>query len=172
MRRLALVLLPLTLLACSQDVTTAPAGQQVPPAPTLAASADQSVITGVADWDYGVPLDCIGEDIHLYGSYTIIVHTVLRPDGSRHVVWVVRLGDDWTFVGLVSGDVWLLQPGYNQVQVVDHTSGDYVYHEHLTMKNAATGVVMDVPSSEHLVYDANGVPRVDRLDLGSCRLHS
>jgi hypothetical protein len=171
MRRLALILFPLTLMACGQESPTAPADRQLQPAPSFAASAQQNVITGYADWDYGVPLDCIGEDIHLYGSYTILDHRVTRPDGSVHVVWVVRLGDDWTFVGLVSGDVWYLQPGYNQVQVADHSAGDYLWHEHLTMKNGATGVVMDVPSSGHLVYDANGVVRVDRLDLGSCRLH-
>jgi hypothetical protein len=169
MRRIAFTLLPLLFVAsCEQQPTAADA----PPGPSLRA-AEHFVFTGYADFDYPATLDCIGEGFHMSGSWATTEHHVVLPNGDFQLQWVVRLGDDWTFVGKTSGEVWDLLPGYNQVGV-DRWNGVRWWfeaaHENLSWKNRLTGAVIYLPLRSRFVRNAAGEIKVDVWDIGDCRL--
>lgn len=170
MRTHLLLLAPLLLLACSPE-PTAPDAQ---PTPRFSATANHYLIRGFADWDYDVPLTCTNETMHMSGTYDLYIKDLTLPNGTVQRQWINRLEPDWTFVGNTYGDVWDLQySGYNQVLVerLDGPSLTFLaLHEHLSFKNPATGVVMQLTYRIYFVMNAAGEVKVDRYQVGDCRL--
>ncbi len=176
MRRLAFTVVPLLplLLACDQQ----PAAPDAVPGPAFRGAAELVVTTAYADFDYPATLSCINEGFHMSGTFTVFDRYVTLPNGVVQDQWVLRLGDDWVFVGNSSGQVWDLQPGYNQVAVFRFEGPPWAvdpsfiaFHEHMSWKSRASGAVMDLPLRSHFVRNAAGEVKVDRFEIGDCRLH-
>lgn len=174
MRKLAFtVIAPLLVLACGRE-PTGPGGVQKP---AFLGAVERVVTTGYADWDYPATLSCINDGFHMSGTYTVFDVYVTLPSGRVQNQWVVRLGDDWTFVSNSSGEVWDLQPGYNNLGVARFDGpawqvpySFYVSHEHLSWKSRASGAVLDLPIRILFTMNALGEIKVDRYEIGDCRL--
>lgn len=170
MRKVALNLIPMLLLACNQEPTA-------PALPELSADLTSATSDWVywelgpfSDVDFG-PVSCL-RDAHMYGFGGVSGRSrwITRPDGR--VVekwWTLTLWD--TYHVVVAGETWW---------PVDHRarSGVTIYDENgnivadhgngavFTLQNEITGALLYYPAHWQFQTDANGVVRVDNVLQG------
>ena len=163
MRRAALALIPLFVLACDRD----PVAPDV--APTVGATS--------AWQEYAIPVDyelycpCVDETLRLMGTTYVSQHEVTRPDGSVRLNVRLWVGEDWQLLGSQSGQ-WVTVPGNHSHYVADLplSSGVFTVEERFVFRNVVSGVVMDWPSKITVVVNAAGDLKVDRWLLDRCTL--
>jgi len=163
MRKLALTTAALLLLACNRE-STAPASG---PAPSFSATSEWQEVVLPVEWVFYN--QCLDEDLHGTGTSFISVHAVTTPTEIRTNSHV-RLADDWQLEGLTTHQIWLQVPGDHN-EVVQTASGDFLtVEERFVFQNQTTGVVLDWPSRNTFVTNANGEVRVDRFVVDPCTL--
>lgn len=163
MRKLALTLTPLLLLACYQEPVAPASG----PAPTFSATSERQEVILPVEWVFYN--QCLDEDLRGTGTSFIAVHAVTTPTETRTNSHV-RLADDWQLEGLTTHQIWLQVPGDHNA-AVQTASGDFLtLEERFVFQNQTTGVVLDWPSRITFVTNANGEVKVERFVFDPCTL--
>lgn len=113
MKRIALLAAAALVAGCADasqplaPAADAPAFDEVGPATAHAAGTGASVDYFEVDFTTdGAPfVECVGENVHLFGTSTHHQRTLFLPDGSIKVI-VRGVGDELTMTGLESGRTW------------------------------------------------------------------
>ena len=116
MRKLALTLIPLLLLACNQEPTAPASG----PAPSFSATSEWQEVVLSLDWV--LYNQCLDEDLHGTGTSFISVHAVTTATETRSNSHA-RPADDWQLEGLTTHQIWLQVPGGHN-EAVQTASGE------------------------------------------------
>lgn len=163
MRRLALTLAPLLLLACNQEAIAPASG----PTPSFSAASDGQEFSITVDWVSYNP--CLDEDLHGSGT-SFISRNVVTTNEEIRVVDHVRGGEDWQMLGLTTGHIWKPVPGAHNSVVFTESGSFITVEERFTFRNQTTGVVLVWPSKITYVTNANGEVKVDRVQFDDCML--
>ena len=163
MRKLALTLIPLLLLACNEEPTSPASG----PAPSFSATSEWQEVVLSVDWV--LYNQCLDEDLHGTGTSFISAHAVTTPTETRTNSHA-RVADDWQLEGLTTHQIWLQVPGGHN-EAVQTASGDFLFvEERFVFQNQTTGVVLDWPARITFVTSADGEVKVDRFVFDPCTL--
>lgn len=163
MRHVALVLVPLLLLACDSEPVAPAEGV----APSLGAASEREELALAVDYvGYN---QCLGEDLHATGTTIVSANTVATAQETR-TSQHGRVADDWQMVGLTTGDLWLPVPGVHST-IVGTWSGDFLtLQERFVFENQTTGVVLDWPARFTFVTNASGEVKVARFQFDDCTI--
>jgi hypothetical protein len=160
MRCLHLTLLPLVLVACTEQQPAAP---DVDGAPVLAATSEwyeDFIVAPEGDYTFYAP--CIDDYVDEIGTIYRKRHRVIQDDGVTAVHWRLWLGKGFVLRGAKTGD-WVPLPGQlvtitTTLNAARHQSQVLKY----AFKNTATGMVMDWPTRYHITINANGEVTTER----------
>jgi hypothetical protein len=153
MRKLALALAPMFLLACTQELV-APAEQAVHAAPALAAASDW--VTHEESFGFPIYLDCLDETV----EFTVVAlyrdHVVTSTDGG----WLSYNSKVW----LLEGSTLVGQSGtWDVVRTAATAEGvtNLQINDRTTWTNTTTGQVMYVWLGVHFVVGGDGEVKLD-----------
>jgi len=162
MRYLRLALLPLVFAACSDQTPVAP----IADAPNLSASNGWEWWS--VDMEFPTYFDCIAEEMLVEAHAGARYHSVTPPSHGgtltryRQIVWLLEL---FRATGTVSGDVWLPLPGYAAGQLWTNEGPEFsMAFENLRLENQTTGAVLRNQFRVHVVLNAQGEVKVDRIE--------
>jgi hypothetical protein len=171
MRKLALTLVPLLLLACNREATAPGSGLS----PTFAATTTWTEEVWVLDVDvpFGVTT-CVGEPWHVHGRAPYSVHEV--SDGAGGYRYFVRFApparweEPLSLTGLWTSRVWWLKNAEPELTIEFAIGPGQVYtslyHE---MYETADRQRLYSEGRYHFTMNANGELTVDRTyDLFAC----
>jgi len=164
MRRVALLLVPLLLLACDRQ----PVAPDIDVVPELKAASGWSEFPLEVDWV--MYAECLDEDLHGTGTTDVRVQTVGTSQDSRTHYQVAMVEETWQLEGLTTGHIWRPVPGNHSTQMVSGSGDFLLVAERFVFQNQTTGQVLDWPTQIHFVMNALGEVKVDRWVLEECTL--
>ena len=121
--------------------------------------------------------ECTGEGVELSGSLHIVTHVTANADGSFRVK-VHTNTQGVTGTGILSGDRYSFNEGYNlmsEVDVLAGGSGHFVGHEEFIHHGESGGLVSPTLDDQHVHFnvtvalDASGLPTTTFIPRIECR---
>lgn len=169
MRRVALLLVPLLLLACDRE-PVAPAPDEGL-TPLLKVDRQDSADPYDLDWDPPYEDCATGEDMQNHGIVLVYVRETTTPSGNVTTHgWVdYDAFDGVTLEGLTSGDVWTLTNGHNPFGEVIKDNGSYLLHYQWSESYShPDGRKLHINLKGHVKVDNDGNVTIDR-ESHTCR---
>ena len=170
MRKLALTLLPLLLLACDRE----PMAPKATPVPSFAATSDWTTeVLDLPAGDFTFYAPCIDDWFDEVGPITNSFHTVTTNNGSLLYIKVGFL-EGFHLVGDRTG-MWNPAVPNQQgtyVERIPGGPGSYTFHYYLTpyfYVNEVSGTKMNWTLMLKVTINANGQVTVDR-DMEPCNI--
>jgi hypothetical protein len=167
MRTLRFTLLPLLLVACTDQEPVAPDANVTP---LFSATSTWTYASLFLDFVYTDGVNtCVGEGWHGYGEVPYRMHEVSNGSGgySYHIQFLPTTpwGPQYSLTGLTSGTVWWLKNGGGLYNESFHINKGQVYRYkyHETYKSE-DGDKLFNDGSMHLTVNANGELVVERLE--------
>lgn len=163
MRKLALTLVPLLVLACGQE----PVAPEAVPAPAFAATSDWTdVVVDLPAGDFKFYAPCVDDYFDEVGPILLSFHTVTTDNGTLFYS-KLRVLEGFHIVGDRTG-LWnqaVPNQGGTSVQHIPAGTGSYTFHYNLDpylYVSEASGTKMNWPYQVKVTVTPNGQVAVNR----------
>ena len=162
--KLSLLIGVLAMVGCRDN---SPARLTAPSTASLANGADQSWLRTSLSVDYTTFVQCLGEDVHLFGEVPIQVHFVTNASGgfNGHRLFLPLTPNAPLFhVQVIStGKDYIAVNGHPINETVHIAAGEVYSFREIDVFRAADGSELFFTAVLHGTVNANGVPTASRF---------